>query len=221
MTQVLLFTPVRDGYAAQMGYNVIETSLDGRKLKKSRDILWNPHILTVNWVLTSPTQYTQFMGFFRTNLKNGHLSFLMDLVTDIGVTTTHKCRSIQGMPKLSSVKSLSYYVQCTIEAEANPTYTGLITYAGLTIEFGTSKPDLTQGFRPGDSIRICDSTGTHTSGTALNLDGVYTVVSTTGTDLVTITPGNAQWTVLAGLSPAIYGDATHGNVTSTVTRVPT
>lgn len=221
-TQLLTYTPVRDGYTFDPGYNSLEISLESRSNRKRQDVLYNTHRVSVNWTLTNATDYTRFMGFFRTTLQNGTLSFRMNLVTDISVPTLHKCRSLQGLPRLSAVKSLSYYVNCVLEVEANPTYTGLIRYLSPTIALDNDSPNLTEGFRVGDSIRIVDSTGIHpTSGTVLNLDGTYPVVSTTGFSTVTITPSGSGWTTLAGLSPNVYGDAGNGNVTSTVTRVPT
>lgn len=225
MTQTLLFQPVRDGYTFTPGYNTLESTLEGRFLAKRQQnkVLYAPHILNVNWVL-SRVQYTQFMGFFRTNLQNGTLSFLTDfMVTDILVPTRHKCKSLQGMPKLTQVKALAYYVSCIVEAEANPTYTGLIRYeAPLKVIYSNSHPEFTSGFRAGDIIQVTDSAGIHpATGTALSFNGQFTVGSTTSTDTVTLQFGTAPWTTLAGLSPAVYGDSGNGDVTSTITRLPT
>lgn len=225
MTLSLQFEPIRDGYTFEPSYPVIEVKLDGGISDKRQDSLYIPHLVTVNWILTG-SQYTQFMGFFRTTLKNGTLSFLMDLLADVGVPTTHKCRTIGGMPKLTGQRGQAFYVTCTLEVEVNPTYTGVITYTepGI-VTFSTDFPFFVGPILTGDTIRIVDSAGTHPTGpTELDLDGVYVVASTTGNDQITLTSPasvNADWTVLAGLAgTAVYGDETHGNVTSTITRVP-
>jgi hypothetical protein len=78
------FTPEAGGYTCTPSYPVLETSINGGFSRKRQEILYAPHILNVNWVLTS-TQFTQFMGFFRTTLQNATQAFLMEAVTDIGV----------------------------------------------------------------------------------------------------------------------------------------
>jgi hypothetical protein len=222
MTQTLSFTPERSSYSAQPGYPTIEISMDGGVSRKRQDYLFPPHILNVTWVLVTAAEYSQFMGFFRTTIFNGSDAFLMDLLTDIGELTTHKCRTLGGLPKLIQNRGPSYTVTCTIEAEANPTYTGVITYQEPgTVVFSTVNPRLVGPIVTGDTIRILHSAGTHPTGpTALNLDGVYVVSGTVGfnsLDLTSPAAVNAGWTTLATLgAPGIYDD-----VISTITRVPT
>lgn len=226
MTLSLNYTPLRDSYSFEPGYSTVEVQLDGGLSRKRQDVLFQPHLMTVTWLL-DPTQYTRFMGFFRTALKNATQPFLVDLVSDIAIPTTHRCRTKGGMPKLTQQRGHAYYVTSTLEVEANPTFTGLITYQEPDrIVFATTNPYLVGPIVEGDIIRVIDTQGTHPTGpTALNLDGVYTVDSTLGFNvLILTTPAsvNSDWTTLAGLAgTAQYGDASNGNVTSTVTRVPT
>ncbi len=223
-TPFLSYTPLRDGYTFDPGYNVLELSTDGSGTRSRANVLYQPHKITINWSL-SPSDYTKFMGFFRTTLANATRVFLMDLPTDIPIISTHRCRSV-GMPQLNQVKGMSMMVSATLEVEANPTYTGNILYQEPgNVIFATTSPFLVGPIQAGDTIRIVDSSGTHPTGpTALNLDGVYFVASTTGFNQLTLTSPaavNTDWAVLASLGvPGEYGDETHGDVTSTITRVP-
>jgi hypothetical protein len=221
------FTPVRDGYTFQPSYPVLETNIGGGLSRKRQGILYAPHIVNVNWVLTS-TQYTQFMGFFRTTLQNATQAFLTELVTDIALPTLHKCRTLGGMPKLTQQKGLAFFVACTLEVEVNPTYTGYINYdatPGFISYTDAVNPTLVGPIRTGDFVRVVDSSGLHPDGdVAINVDGVYEVTSTTGDSILNLTSPelvNSDWTVIAGLSPSNYGSEFVGAVTSTVTRVPT
>lgn len=225
-TTELDLRPEQAGYSCNVQNSCIEVPALGGPLKKRQDVAWAPHIVTATWFLDS-TEYSAFMGFFRTELDGGADQFLIDLVTDIGIPTRHKCRTISGLPKLTKQSGEAYWVSCTLEAEQNPTYTGLIKYQEPgNILFTVTNPKLTEGFEAGDLVQIIDSKGVHPSGsTPLNLDGIYTITSTTGSNQITLTSPtvvNAGWTTLAGLgSPGEYGDASNGNVISTITRVPT
>jgi hypothetical protein len=226
MTLKLDYEPLRDGYTFEASYPVIEAQLDGGITRKRQDVLWMPHMVTVNWLLDR-IDYTRFMGFFRTTLKNATNAFLLDLVADVGIPTTHKCRTRGGMPKLTGQRGNAFYVSATLEVQVNPTYTGLILYQEPgSIIFTTDFPSLVGPIIEGDTVRIIDSSGTHPTGpTSLNLDGIYTVDSTVGFSVLQLaSPSsvNSGWTTLAGLgAPGEYGDETHGSVYSTVTRVPT
>lgn len=225
MTLTLEYEPIRDGYTFEPSYPVIEAQLDGGISRKRQDVLYVPHIVTLNWILVG-SEYTKFMGFFRTTLKNSTQPFLLDLLADVSIPTTHKCRTRGGLPKLTGNRGQSFYVSCTLEVEVNPTFTGLITYQEPgNIIFATSFPFLTGSLLEGDTVRIIDSAGTHPTGpTELDLDGVYVVDSTIGNNLLSLTSPasvNSDWTVLATLgAPGEYGDETHGSVMSTITRVP-
>lgn len=225
MTDTLVYQPLRNGYTLEPSYPVIEVKLDGGNSRKRQDVLYTPHTATVTWILRA-TEYTIFQGFFRTTLKNATRPFLLDLISDIGVPTTHKCRTLGGMPKLTGQSGDAFYVSCTLEVEVNPTFTGLIRYVEPgQIVFETDFPFLVGPFLEGDSVRIMYTEGTHPTGsTPLNLDGVYVISSTTSDDTLTLTSPasvNSDWTTLFGLAAtAEYGDLTHGNVTSTITRVP-
>lgn len=226
MTATLSYTPIRNGYTLEPSYPVIEVKLDGGKSRKRQDVLYTPHSATVNWILTA-SEYTQFQGFFRTTLKNATRDFLLDIVSDIGVPTTHKCRTNGAIPKLTGQSGDAFYVGCTIEVDVNPTFTGLIRYVEPgRVVFETDFPFLVGPFLAGDSVRILYTEGVHPTGsTPLNLDGVYVISSTTDEDTLTLTSPasvNSDWTTLFGLAgTAEYGDETHGNVVSTITRVPT
>lgn len=226
MTLSLAYEPIRDGYTFEPSYPVIEAHLDGGLSEKRQDVLYIPHIVTVNWILTG-SDYTKFMGFFRTTLKNATQPFLLDLVADIGVPTTHKCRTRGGMPKLMQQRGQAFYVAATLEVQVNPTYTGYINYVEPDlISFSTTNPSLVGPIVAGDTVRIIDSVGTHPPGpTDIDLDGVYIVASTVGLSVLHLdSPAsvNSDWAVLAGLAAtAEYGGEANGAVMSTVTRVPT
>jgi hypothetical protein len=94
MTLRLSYAPLQTNYASDLfeGMN-IEIPLDGGMARKRRDIHMPGHVVQCTWLL-NPEEYPEFMGFFRTTLKNASQSFLLDLYTDIGVPTTHRCRTI-------------------------------------------------------------------------------------------------------------------------------
>lgn len=220
------FVALRDGYTFEPGYATIEDQLEGGLTHKRQDATLYPvHNINVNWVL-SPEQYTRFMGFFRTDLQEGTHAFLMDLVTNVALMIPHKCRTRNGLPKLTQKRGLNFAVSATLEVEQNPSYTGLIAYVEPDqIVFPVANPYFAGPLRDGDTIRIIDSSGTHTSGTFLNMDGVYECDGNSGFDTITLSSPasvNSAWTTLATLgAPGIYGDESNGNVRSTVIRIPT
>lgn len=216
----------QEGYQNTFGDMLIEIPLSGGLSRRRQDSYFAGHMVTVQWLLTRQ-EYAQFMGFFKTSLRHAVDPFLIDVITDIGVPTTHKARTVGGIPTLNRQSGDAYYVSCTLQCEKNPTYTGNIIYQeDGDIVFAVDNPTFAEGFAAGDTLRIIDSAGIHPTGsTPINLDGEYTVLSTTGFNVVTLdNPAsvNSDWTVLAGLGSGIeYGDEDNGNVISTVTRVPT
>lgn len=129
MTAILSYTPIQTSYTAQeMEEGFIYIPLEGGPGRKIQDILLPGHNLTCQWLL-DPVEYTRFMGFFVTTLRQGQDDFLLDLITDIGEPTTHLCRTIGGLPRLTQQKAEGYWVTCNIEADKNPTFTDTITYS--------------------------------------------------------------------------------------------
>lgn len=129
MTERLEYTPIQTSYAAQeMEEGFIYIPLEGGPGRKIQDILLPGHTLSCQWLL-SAEEYTRFMGFFVTTLRQGQDDFLLDLITDVGEPTTHLCRTIGGLPRLTQQKYDAYWVTCNIEADRNPTFTDTITYA--------------------------------------------------------------------------------------------
>lgn len=226
MTAELTFTPVRDGYSVIPTYPIVEAQFEGLAVRKRLDPLFATHEVSVSWKLNS-LQYTNFMGFFRTTLKEATEFFLMDLVTDIGALVPHRCRTKNRMPKLTQVNGICFYVSATLEVEVNPTYTDLILYEEPNLVIlNNLHPRFVGPLQPGDTVRILNTDGIHPTGsTPLNLDGVYEIDAVDGNDqieLVSPASVNAGWTTLATLgAPGQYGDETHGNVISTVVRIPT
>lgn len=225
MTAVLNFTILRDGYGSQPSYPTVETQLSGPLLTKRADNLWLPHRATANWQL-SRDQYTQFMGFFNTQIKFSTQTFITDLVSDIGHLFPHKCRLVGQKPVLQQTNGTSFSVSAELEVYPNPTYSGLIKYREPgDVVFAAFGPTLVGPIQPGDTIRIFNSSGIHPSSTPLNMDGVYEVDTVSGFNtLQLLSPAvvNTSWTTLATLgAPGEYGDAANGNVFSTLVRIPT
>lgn len=221
---VLDLRPEQSGYSVNLQNSNIDLALEGGPSKKRGDVLFAPHTVTATWTLKTE-EYSPFMGFFRTTLADGAIPFLLNLVTDIGLPTLHKCRTIGGIPRLTKQEGQAYYTSCTLEVQQNPTFTGLISYAGNgTITFTADNPKIITAYKPGDTVRILDSKGIYPTGsTPLNLDGVYTVNTVPSTNVMTLLSPSlvtSDWTTLLGLGGA-YGDAANGNVISTITRVPT
>jgi hypothetical protein len=223
VTVTLDFQPVRDGYQFTPAYDVVETRLDGGMLRKRKDVEWGCHYVDLNWVLR-PEQYTQFMGFFRTTLEDGTLPFLLDLLADIHTPTTHKCRCVGGLPKLTSQRGHAYYVGARLEVEQNPTFSGQLLYAWSsggtlpTVQFLAD--DMSAYLLNGDTVRIFNATGTHADGPVdLDLDGTYEVTGSIGATFINIADAdtvNSDWTILQGLTPDTFVPSF-----STITRVPT
>lgn len=123
MTLRLDYLPIQTNYSSDVleGVNR-ETLLDGGLSRKRSDIVIPWHVVQCTW-LVPRAEYDVFMGFFRTTLKNASQPFLLDLITDIGIPTTHVCRTIGGEPKLVRQSGEGYWVQATLQAKANPTVT--------------------------------------------------------------------------------------------------
>jgi hypothetical protein len=128
MPSTLRFTPEQSGFSSEEMPGQIVVPLKGGGSRKRQDILLNGHVVNCQWFLNSE-EYTEFMGFFVTELHHGADDFLLDLITDIGVPTTHVCRTISGLPKLTQQKYDGYWVTCQLECDKNPTFTDTITYA--------------------------------------------------------------------------------------------
>lgn len=219
-------SPEQQGYSNEIDSSFIQIPLEGGLSRVRQDMYLPSHTVECTWFLTRE-EYAQFIGYFRTVLDNASRPFLIDLISDVGEPTTHKCRTLEGMPKLTQQKGNGYWVNATLECENNPTYTGTITYKEPNfIIYSTTNPKLVGPIVTGDTVRILYSKGIHPTGsTPLNLDGVYIVEDTTGfnvLELLSPASVNTDWTTLATLgAPAEYGNVSNGNVTSTVTRVPT
>ncbi len=228
MTDFLRFTPIQTGYSSQEMFGVVEVPVEGGGSRRRQDILLPGHVVNCQWLL-SATEYTEFMGFFVTTLRYGRDDFLMDLITDIGIPTTHRCRTLGGIPHLTQQKGDGYWVSCTLECDKNPTFTSQIVYtngvSGLTGKIIFSR--IGRHFTDGDFIQIINSSGIHPDGDIpLNLDGVYTVLETVVGNVVFIddpSDVNSDWTTLYDIDPILlaeYGGTLTGNVLSTVTKVP-
>jgi hypothetical protein len=223
MTETLNYRPVRDGYKFTPAYDVVETRLDGGLSRKRQDIQFGAHYVDLNWVL-KPNEYTAFMGFFKTTLLDGTLPFLLDLVADIHLPTTHKCRCVGGLPMLTNQRGHAYYVSARLEVEQNPTFTGPFTLGWNLDPIPFIQAATLSGyaayFQPGDTFRIFNAQGTHVDGVDLDLDGTYEVTSTTNTTIVRMSGAaavNSDWTVL-------FAQPTSDNIAIdpvTITLVPT
>jgi hypothetical protein len=227
MPSTLSFTPIQTGYSSEEMPGQIVVQVEGGGSRRRQDILLPGHVVNCQWLL-SATEYTEFMGFFVTELRYGRDDFLMDLITDIGVPTTHVCRTVNGIPKLTKQSGDGYWVSCTLECDKNPTITSIITY---TVEADVDGQviflQLARHFKTGDELRIINSVGIHPDGDIpLNLDGVYTVQDTIGGNVVVLDDPssiNSDWTTLFNIDPILfaeYGGVSTGNVLSTITKVP-
>lgn len=128
MTSTLSFTPIQTTYSTEEMPGMIVIPLEGGGSRKRQDILLPGHIVNCQWLLKA-TEYTEFMGFFISELRYGRDDFLMDLITDIGIPTTHLCRTLAGIPKLTQQKGDAYWVSCTLQCDKNPTFTSEIIYS--------------------------------------------------------------------------------------------
>jgi hypothetical protein len=127
MPSTLRFIPEKSGYSSEEMPGTIVVPVEGGGSRKRQDILLTGHVVNCQWLLDAE-EYTEFMGFFDTELFYGREDFLMDLITDIGVPTAHVCRTVGGNPKLTQQKNNAYWVSGTLECDKNPTFTSTITY---------------------------------------------------------------------------------------------
>lgn len=221
MTDTLAYIPVRDGYQVSLAYPVIEVKLSAGPSRRRRQHLFATHTISLSWILTSANDYTLFNRFFRQTLDFGTESFLLDLLTDIGITMPHMCRVMGDLPKLTKQSGSAYWMSCTLEVETNPAY-------GVEAIFNTNTGDqiiLTNlngrlgPLQPGDIIRVIDSAAEEDA-IPLNFDGVYTIDSFTPSSTITLDGApavNTDWTVLAG---TVAGSTTATSIT-TVIKLPT
>lgn len=218
-TPTLTYAPVRDGYQFTPGYGIIETKLDGGQSRRRLDVAAFSHNIQANWVLRS-IEYTDFMGFFRSTLKQGTLDFLVNLVSDIGTLTLHRARCVGGLPHLTQNQGDGYSVAAVLEVDQNPTFTGIIDYTYIDPNFerilvGAFTPPPLAGFLSGDQIQIVNAIPSP-SNPAFNFDGVYTVTSKPASGTLEMSGArfqNSAWNVIH--------NAPFTNISSTVTRVPT
>lgn len=223
MAETLLFPPEKTSYAAQQDSGVIEIPLAGGESRKRQDLINPGFVVNCQWQLEG-TEYTEFMGFFESELKYGTEDFLVDLITDIGVPTTHRVRTVGGMPRLTQQSADTYWVTCTLQCDSNYPHTGLIAY------FVTDSPDgnislfrIGNDYEVGDNVRILFSKGIHPVGsTPILLDGIYEVIEVVNANTIAVENAisvASNWSLVESLG--IYGNNFNGNVTSTITRVPT
>jgi hypothetical protein len=221
MTDTLVYQPVRDGYQVSLAYPVVEVKLSAGPSRRRREHLFATHTVDLTWLLTSPDDYTAFNRFFRQTLDHGTEAFLVELLTDIGVTMPHMCRTMGNLPKLTQQKGLAYWMSATVEVETNPSY-------GVEAIFNTNTGDQIAlpnlngrlgPLQPGDIVRVMGSDSVEDT-LPLNFDGIYTVDSFTAPSTITLDDApsvSADWTVLNG---TVAGSTTSTGIT-TVIKLPT
>jgi hypothetical protein len=129
MTAILSYAPIQTSYSSEGIDATIVIPVEGGPARKKQDLFLPGHIVNCQWLLTSHADYTRFMGFFISTIRYGLDDFLCDVITDIGVPTTHLCRTLGGIPKLVQQKNEAYWVSCTLQCTKNPTFTDTITYS--------------------------------------------------------------------------------------------
>lgn len=217
MTDVLQFPPVRDGYSFVKGYGYITTKLEGGAMRVRKDLLEPAHSVSLNWVLRE-TEYTEFMGFFETILEQGSLPFLAELLGDLSIPNTYKCRCSDGVPRLTANKGNAYYLTANVEVEDNATVSRQMTFSAGLPGFPprvNASPKVLSQYQIADVVRIHRAFSTFSPGG--NYDGVYTVTGLPNANSIEFASGagvNPMWNIIdAGPgSELIYG---------TITRVPT
>ena len=228
MTDTFRFAPDRQGYSFIPGYSYQDIPLEGGPARKKQTALFNPHLVQAPFIFKAD-EYGEAMGFLRDHQEE---DFLLDIIADIGIPTTHVCRLI-GEPVLTRQTGDAYYVSTKLEADQNPTWTGTITYTDtgrITAAVAHQKfphyhnDNIPQTFQAGNQVRVLYSKGNLVvSGRAVNMDGIYTIDSTIGTTILVLdnpSSVNSDWTVLVD-EVTDYGGSLTGNITSTITRVPT
>lgn len=228
MTDTFRFAPDRQGYSFIPGYSYQDIPLEGGPARKKQTALFNPHLVQAPFIFKAD-EYDEAMGFLRDHEEE---DFLLDIIADIGIPTTHVCRLI-GEPRLTRQAGDAYYVSTTLQADQNVTWTGPVTYrpGGQIIAppahqqfpfyFNTRVP---QTFQLGDQVRVLYSKGYYPAGDRIvNMDGVYEIDGNIGFNVLTLDNPqlvNGDWNTLFDVGED-YGGIGTGDITSTITKVPT
>jgi hypothetical protein len=114
MTKLLLNAKV-DGYKVQYGDNVLSTKLEGGPARYRLDKIGDPHIASIQFVLTAQA-YRYLMAFFRTELQFGVLPFEIDLrAVDTDALTTYSAHFMPGTLQLTGLIGEVYTVNAQLE----------------------------------------------------------------------------------------------------------
>jgi hypothetical protein len=220
MTAALIYPPERGGYSYSPGEGYIATKLKGGHTRIKKDVLEPSHIIQANWVLKE-TEYTEFMGFFHSTLQDASLPFLCELLGDLSILTTHKCRCIGGRPRLTANRGNAFYVAATLEVENNATYTGDIEFGPCFVASPTrirTPGHVLSAYQVPDLFRVHRAIPDPAVPT-FHFDGIYVVDAKSSSVGIDSTNGHlvrpVEWATVDGGGTII----TIPN--ATITRVPT
>jgi hypothetical protein len=212
-------TPEQGGYRVARGKNQISIRLEGGPSRVRQTALGTSHEVAVTW-LCDETDYTGVIGFLRERAIERTLFFRLPLLIDVPVAVPYLCRLLDEPEALESTEGLSFEVRATLEVLPNPIRSSTLLLQNVADPRVTAtntaqgySPDMAE-FPDGRQVLLVGCRGT-SSGTAVDLDGTYSIDSHPTPQSITLLNAavvNPQWTVLNGtvsqaLSPDKQGGA--------------
>lgn len=212
--------PEHDGYRVRRGKNRVTIRLPGGPARTRQVSLGDSHEVSVSWVCDE-TEYTGLIGFLRERAQERTDFFRMPLVVDVPVPVNYLCRPFDEPEGLELVRGLVYEVRVDLEVIPNPIRSSTLLLQNVAdprVTAGNTaqgySPDMAE-FPDGRQVLLVGCRGT-SSGTAVNLDGIYTIDSHPTPESITLLNAavvNADWTVLNGtVSQALSPDKQGGAV---------
>ncbi len=196
--------PSQSGYRVKKPTNFIQVELEGGEARTRRDKIGGTYTVQLQWELETD-HYTTVSGFFRDRLQEGTRIFRIPLVIDVPKKVEYRARLLGEVEELTDQEGLLYVVRATLEVIPNPIVSFNLflqsvsddrVVAGNNPDFN---PDMAQ-FPIGREVMLTGCSGV-ASGTAINVDGTYTILGKPGPAIITLQNASAVnpgWTTLNG-----------------------
>lgn len=211
-------TPEQSGYRVARGNNRVAIRLEGGPARLRQTSLGTPHEVAATW-LCDETEYTGVIGFLRERAQERTAFFRLPLLIDVPVAVPYLCRLLDEPEELDSTEGLSFGVRATLEVVPNPIRSSTLllqNVADARVVVGNTaqgySPDMAE-FPDGRQVLLVGCRGT-SSGTPVNLDGIYTIDSHPTPESITLlnaTSVNPGWSTLNGtVSQSLFPDKQGG-----------
>jgi hypothetical protein len=181
-----------------------QVDLDGGEPRTRQDKIGAPYYVRCTWELT-PSQYTTLSGFFRDRLQNRTRAFRIPLLIDVPKLVPYVARVVGEPEELTANMGLLHVVTVTLAVVPNPIVSFNLLLQSVSDDrvIAANNPDFNPNmdqFPIGRQVLLtgCDGIA---SGTAINLDGTYTIATKPSAAIITLTGApavNPGWTTLNG-----------------------